>query len=152
MFSRRSFLGTSAVATGAAFLTGTTAFAAKPKVFAIDGIAIRGTDPVAYFTVGAATKGDAAHSSEHMGATWRFASAENKAMFDAEPEKYAPKYGGYCAFAVSKGATATTDPEAWSIVDDRLYLNYSLNVRKIWSEDIPGHIARADANWPGVLV
>lgn len=151
MLSRRTFLGTAAGVSAATAFLGTAAFAAKPEVFAVDGVAIRGTDPVAYFTAGAATKGSASNTSEYMGATWQFASAENKAMFDANPEKYAPKYGGYCAFAVSKGSTASTDPEAWSIVDDRLYLNYSLNVRKVWKEDIPGNIARADANWPGVL-
>ena len=72
-------------------------------------------------------------------------------MFDADPEKFAPQYGGYCAYAVSKGATAPTDPNAWTVYDDKLYLNFSTDVRSIWQEDKPGNIAKADANWPGVL-
>ena len=151
MLSRRKFLAAAALtATGPALLA-RPAYAMKPKVFIHNGLAIRGTDPVAYFTAGAPTQGLDAHQSEWMGATWAFASAENKALFDANPETYAPKYGGYCAYAVSKGATATTDPEAWTIHEDRLYLNFSTNVRQIWQEDIPGNIMKADANWPGVL-
>ena len=152
MLSRRKFLAAAAItATGPALLV-RPAYAMKPKVFVHDGLAIRGIDPVAYFTAGAPTAGDAAHQSEWMGATWQFASAENKEIFEGNPEAYAPKYGGYCAYAVSKGATATTDPEAWTIYEDRLYLNFSTNVRQIWSEDIPGNVEKADANWPGVLV
>ncbi len=78
-------------------------------------------------------------------------SAENKAAYDADPERFSPRYGGYCAYAVSKGATAPTDPDAWTVHEDRLYLNFSVDVRGIWQQDIPGNIARADANWPGVL-
>ncbi len=72
-------------------------------------------------------------------------------MFQAEPEKYAPQYGGYCAYAASLGATASADPVAWTIADGKLYLNYSLGVRSRWSEDIPGRISAADRNWPGIL-
>jgi YHS domain-containing protein len=85
------------------------------------------------------------------GATWRFSSAENLALFMANPEAYAPQYGGYCAQAVSEGNLATTNPNAWRIVDGKLYLNYSLVVQQQWLQDIPGNIARADANWPDVL-
>jgi len=151
MLSRRKFLAAAAMtATGPALLA-RPAYAMKPKVFIHNGLAIRGIDPVAYFTAGAPTMGDEAYQSEWMGATWSFASADNKALFDGNPEAYAPKYGGYCAYAVSKGATATTDPEAWTIFEDRLYLNFSTNVREIWSEDIPGNVEKADNNWPGVL-
>ena len=86
-----------------------------------------------------------------MGATWSFASAENRATFAADPEKFAPRYGGYCAWAVSQGYTASIDPDAWRIVDGALYLNYSLAVREEWERDIPGHIASADVNWPRLL-
>jgi len=151
MLSRRNFLAAAAItATGPALLV-RPAYAMKSKIFTKGGLAIRGIDPVAYFTAGAPTMGDSAHSSDWGGATWQFASAENKAMFDADPEAFAPKYGGYCAYAVSKGSTAPTDPEAWTIYEDRLYLNFSTNVRSIWSEDIPGNIAKADNNWPSVL-
>ncbi len=149
MITRRASLALFA-ASGAAALAPLPA-AAKPRVFQSGGIALGGTDPVGYFQAGAVLAGTPAHQSEHDGATWNFASAENKALFDADPGKYAPKYGGYCAYAVSKGGTAPTDPEAWTIHDGALYLNFSITVRGIWSQDIPGNIAKADANWPGVL-
>ena len=113
--------------------------------------AIKGHDPVAYFTQGGPAKGKNAHSHEWMGATWYFANAENRELFVADPEKYAPQYGGYCAYAVSQGYTAKIDPDAWKIVDDKLYLNFSLKVQKLWEEDIPGYIAKADINWPQIL-
>lgn len=114
------------------------------------GVAIEGTDPVAYFTEGRAVAGSSDFEHEWMGATWRFASAENRDRFAAAPERYAPQYGGYCAWAVSQGYTAKIDPEAWAIVDGRLYLNYSKSVQKQWSEDVPGNIAKGDANWPRI--
>jgi hypothetical protein len=85
-----------------------------------------------------------------MGATWRFASAEHRDMFAASPEQYAPRYGGYCSYAVSQGHTASIDPEAWKIVDGKLYLNYSKGVQKMWEKDQAGYIGKADANWPGL--
>jgi YHS domain-containing protein len=147
MLTRRSLIGLLATAP---FLT-RPALAASPDFFAEGGLAIRGADPVAFFTNGAPTSGVEAHSLMWKGATWRFASAENMALFEANPEAYAPQYGGYCAFAMSKGAIATSVPEAWTIVDGKLYLNYSLNVRTIWSEDIPGNIERANGHWPDIL-
>ena len=126
------------------------ALAIDPVYSSFWGLAIRGTDPVAYFTEGRPVEGVAEHSFEYLGATWRFASAENKAAFEADPERYAPQYGGYCAWAVSQGYTASIDPEAWSIVEGRLYLNYSKEVMKTWLADRDGHIARADASWPGL--
>ena len=150
MLNRRRFLTASAVLP-AASLMALPAFAGKSPVFASGGIAINGYDPVAYFREGAPVKGMEAYSSDWEGARLLFSSAENKAMFDADPEAFAPKYGGYCAYAVSKGATAPTDPEAWTVYEDRLYLNFSTDVRSIWQQDIPGNIAKADANWPGVL-
>jgi len=150
MLNRRIFLAAAATVPVAA-LVSSPAMAMKAKVFARDGIAINGFDPVAYFTMSKPVKGDMAYSSDWEGAKMLFSSAENKAMFDAYPEKYAPKYGGYCAYEVSKGATAPTDPEAWTVYEDRLYLNFSVDVRSIWQQDIPGNVAKADANWPGVL-
>lgn len=127
-------------------------FAAKPEVFVGNGgFAINGYDPVGYFNMSKPVEGSTAHQSQYMGATFLFANAENKATFDAAPADYAPQYGGYCAYAVSKGYTAKTDPNAWSVVDNKLYLNYSRTVRALWKRDIPGHIASADANWPAVL-
>ncbi|MEY1556047.1 YHS domain-containing (seleno)protein [Yoonia sp. R2331] len=147
MLTRRSMIGLLAATP---FLA-RPAFAASPEVFAEGGLAIRGADPVAFFTAGAPTAGDAAHSLMWKGATWQFASAENMTLFEANPEAYAPQFGGYCAFAMSKGAIATSVPEAWTIVDDKLYLNYSVNVRTIWSQDIPGNIEKANGHWPDIL-
>lgn len=125
--------------------------ASEPPVFASSGVAISGTDPVAYFSEGEPIAGLAEFSHEWNGAEWRFSSAENRDKFIADPEGFAPQYGGYCAYAVAKGYTATTVPEAWHIVDGKLYLNYSLGVRERWRQDIPGYIQKGDENWPGVL-
>lgn len=115
------------------------------------GLAIRGTDPVAYFTQGGPVAGSAEFTHTWSGATWQFASAENRDLFAANPELYAPQYGGFCAWAVSQGYTADIDPNAWKIVDNKLYLNFNRSVQRRWERDIPGNIGKADANWPGVL-
>ncbi|MEO1519972.1 MAG: YHS domain-containing (seleno)protein [Cyanobacteria bacterium J06633_2] len=125
--------------------------ATEVSVFAEDGIAIRGADPVAYFTQGEAVIGSAEFEHEWNGATWRFASAENRDMFASNPEEFAPQYGGYCAWAVSQGTTAPVEPDAWRIVDGKLYLNFDQRVQQRWEQDIEGNIALADENWPGVL-
>ncbi len=151
MLNRRTFLSAAALGLPAAALLTGPARAGKPEVYASGGVAINGYDPVAYFTMSKPVIGDAAHTSDWNGATLQFSSAENKAMFDADPDKYAPKYGGYCAYAVSKGATAPTDPDAWTVHEGSLYLNFSVDVRSIWREDVDGNISKADANWPGVL-
>jgi YHS domain-containing protein len=114
-------------------------------------LAIRGADPVAYFTEGAAVPGNADYQYTWNGATWQFSSAENRALFVANPEAYAPQYGGYCAKAMSEGNLASVDPRVWTIVDGKLYLNYSPDVQQQWVQDIPGNIVKADANWPDVL-
>lgn len=114
-------------------------------------VAIKGYDPVAYFTDSKPVEGDAKFAFTWKGAEWHFTSADHLAKFKAEPEKYAPQYGGYCAWAVSQGYTANIDPAAWKIVEGKLYLNYSPDVQKKWSADIPGNIKKADANWPKVL-
>lgn len=115
------------------------------------GTAIDGTDPVSYFTSGRPMQGSSDYKHDWNGATWRFVSAENRDAFKANPDKYAPQYGGYCAWAVSQGYTASTDPHAWKIVDGKLYLNYSKSVQAKWEKNIPGNIKAADANWPSVL-
>lgn len=114
-------------------------------------LAVGGHDPVAYFTEGRPVKGDRQFSLRHLGAEWRFASAANRDAFAAAPEKYAPQYGGYCAWAVSQGYTASGDPQFWKVVDGKLYLNYDASVQKKWEVDIPGFITKADKNWPAVL-
>jgi YHS domain-containing protein len=146
--TRRAALASLAAASAALALPHA---AAAQAVYAEGGVAIDGTDPVAYFTEGRPVAGDAAFTHDWNGATWRFASEANRAAFAADPEAYAPQYGGYCAWAVSEGYTASTVPEAWRIEDGKLYLNYSPRIQRRWERDIPGHVARADANWPTVL-
>ncbi|MGD1853673.1 MAG: YHS domain-containing (seleno)protein [Leptolyngbyaceae cyanobacterium] len=116
-----------------------------------NNLAIRGTDPVAYFTQGGPVAGSADFTHTWNNAVWQFATAENRDLFAANPEQYAPQYGGFCAWAVSQGYTASIDPNAWKIVDGKLYLNYSRGVQRRWERDIPGNISQANANWPGVL-
>jgi YHS domain-containing protein len=110
-------------------------------------IAIKGYDPVAYFKAGEALKGNASFSSTWHGMTWYFSTKENRDLFAAGPEKYAPQYDGYCAWAMTESRLAITDPEVWKIVDGKLYLNCSRAAFEKWSRDIPGHIKQADANW-----
>ncbi len=116
----------------------------------IGNVAIDGYDPVAYFTDAKPVEGSKKFEHEWMNSVWRFASAENRNKFAAMPEKYAPQYGGYCAWAVSQGYTASIDPAAWKIVDQKLYLNYSKGVQNTWSADVPGNIDKANQNWPGI--
>lgn len=117
----------------------------------LSGLAIKGYDPVAYFTDGKPVKGDKAFTFDWQGATWRFASAAHRDLFAKSPAQYAPQYGGYCAKAVSEGNTAEITPEAWEIVDGRLYLNYSLEIQKVWEANFHERIKQADAQWPKLL-
>lgn len=148
--SRRVFLASGAMMLAAPILV-TQASAGSDAVYAERGIAVDGTDVVAYFTKGRPVAGSADITHDWNGVTWRFSSPEHRDTFAADPAKYAPQYGGYCAYAVSEGYTASTTPEAWRIVDGKLYLNYSKRIQKRWERDIPGRINAADANWPKVL-
>lgn len=116
----------------------------------LDNLAVDGYDVVAYFTRGEPVEGSAEHSTEWNGAEWRFASAEHLERFRVDPERYAPAYGGYCAYAIAEGYTAAGDPAYWAIHDDRLYLNYNADIQTRWDADREGHIAAANANWPAV--
>jgi YHS domain-containing protein len=109
--------------------------------------AIRGFDTVAYFTDGKAVKGSAKYSHRWSGKEWRFSGRANLDRFASAPEKYAPRYNGYCAWAMTEGRKAVTDPAVWKIVDGRLYLNCSMNAYMKWSADIPGNIRKADGQW-----
>jgi YHS domain-containing protein len=117
----------------------------------LSNLAVDGFDPVAYFKAGKPVEGSSQFEYSWNGADWRFASAENLAAFKADPTAFAPQYGGYCAWAVSQGYTASADPQRWRIVDGKLYLNYSKDVQAKWEQDIPGFIAKANANWPKVI-
>ncbi len=131
-------------------LFGLATSAVAGEFYEKDGVAIRGYDPVAYFTDQKPVQGSQSFTSEYQGSLFRFASAAHRDAFAAHPEKFAPQYGGFCAFGTALGYKAAVDPEAFTIVGDRLYLNYSLKVRAKWQEDIPGHIRKADHNWPDV--
>jgi hypothetical protein len=110
-------------------------------------VAIKGYDPVAYFKAGKAMKGSESFTFPWHDMTWHFSSKENRDLFAASPEKYAPQYDGYCAWAMTEARLAVTDPEVWKIVDGKLYLNCSRESYEKWSRDIPGHIKKADAFW-----
>ena len=144
---RRTFLA-AAAATPLA-LTATRLRAAEPEIFAIDGTAIRGIDPVAYFDAAAPVEG--VDALMWKGVEWRFATPENRAAFEMDPMRWAPAFGGYCAYAASLGYLAPTVPEAWTVHEGRLYLNANLRARELWLADIDGNIAKGEANWPGIL-
>lgn len=149
-FAREAALAAFIVSTALAAIP--AAAADKDPVFTTRGnLAIRGYDPVAYFTEGKAVKGDKDFTLGWRGADWRFASDENRGLFADDPEKYAPRYGGYCAWAVSNNYTAPTDPDAFTIVGDKLYLNYNRKIMEQWLDDRDAHIESADRNWPAVL-
>jgi YHS domain-containing protein len=112
-----------------------------------DDLAIKGYDTVAYFKAGKAIKGSGSFTFQWHGMTWYFLTKENRDLFAASPEKFAPQYDGFCAWALTEERKAITDPEVWKIVDGKLYLNCSQTAYEKWSKDIPGNIKKADANW-----
>ncbi len=111
------------------------------------GVAIDGYDPVAYFTDGKAEMGNKMYSYKWMDAEWYFNNLENMKMFQENPEKYAPAYGGYCAYAVGKGKLVSCDPDAWTIHDGKLYLNHNKDVKKLFKNDLESDIKAADMEW-----
>jgi len=129
----------------------TMAWGAEGRIYQEDGVAISGADPVAYFELGEARQGEAEHSYQWRGAEWRFINADHRERFADDPEKYAPEYGGWCAWAAAQGHAASTTPEAWKIVEGDLYLNYNANIQAKWERDIEGFIEKADANWPDIF-
>lgn len=129
-----------------AMLSACTSITSKPT-FQTDSGALRGYDPVAYFTEERPVKGSSDISTVLNGATWHFSSKTNKELFEGNPGKYSPEYGGYCAYGMANGFVVSSDPEAFTLVDGKLYMNYSLGVRDTWQKDIPGNIKSADKNW-----
>ena len=150
MIPRRTALGLLALAPAALALP-RAARAAEPRVFQRGGFAITGIDPVAYFDGNGPVPGRPDLSQDWDGATWVFASAANRDAFAADPARFAPAFGGYCAFAASRGYLAPTIPEAWSLHEGRLFLNASLRARELWLAELPGVIAAGEANWPAIL-
>lgn len=151
-FSRRGVLRFVGLGLATATATMISARVARARIFTgfIEGTAVGGYDAVTYHTQGTAVPGDAAITLSYEGATWRFASAQNRVLFEANPDAYAPQYGGHCAWAAAQGYLAQGDPNVWRIVDGRLYLNASQGINRQWLRDVPGFITQADANWPGL--
>jgi len=141
------------VALAASGLAPGVAQAAQSKIYKgfASNKAVSGYDPVAYFTEGKPVKGSKKHLLKYEGADWYFASQANLELFKAEPTKYAPQYGGYCAYAVGIGQTAKGNPKNWDIVDGKLYLNYNRKFQKKWNKDQASYIERGNANWPSVV-
>ena len=133
-----------------ALLTGFSAVAQKSANFVQSGKAIRGYDPVTYFTESKPVKGNEKHAYKWNNADWYFSSQQNLDLFKANPEKYAPQYGGYCAYGLSNGYKAPTDADAWTIENGKLYLNYNTDVREMWNKEKKERIEKADKNWPQV--
>ena len=146
----RSLLLAAAIATAPVVMVAPPAFA-EPPIYTsrFSNLAVQGHDPVAYFTEGQPVKGSADFTTEYMGAEFRFASAANRDAFVADPAKYAPQYGGYCAWAMADGKYAKGDADFWKIVDGKLYLNFNSGIQKKWNKDIPGFIEKADTEWAG---
>jgi YHS domain-containing protein len=145
----------------AALAFGALSFTTTSPAFAYDenstasinvegGVALKGYDPVAYFTSGKPTKGSANFTARHEGTTYHFASAENQRLFHANPSRFAPQYGGFCAMGAALGKKLDIDPTQFKVVDDKLYLNVNAEVFGKWSQDIPAHVRAADQNWPAI--
>ncbi len=150
--SRRNFAAL-AIGGAVAVLLPTAAFAYNEAStssinLSQENVAITGHDPVAYFVTNQATKGDKKFSVIHQGATYYFASAGNRDAFKANPAKYEPQFGGFCALGVALGKKLDVDPTVWKIVDGKLYFNVNRDVQTKWNEDIPGNLVKAQANWP----
>jgi hypothetical protein len=125
-----------------------------PQVRTVDeidlqqGFALKGYDPVAYFAEGGPAAGNTAIRYRWRSATWLFSTEEHRKTFIADPARYAPQFGGYCAFAVSRGTTADGDPLQWAVVDDKLYVNTNAFAMQLWDKDRPGNIRAGNSNWP----
>jgi YHS domain-containing protein len=146
VFTRRAVLGLG-VGLSALVLTHAGPAMARPVNMTNAGVAIDGHDPVAYFTMGKAVRGDKAITANYGGATYQFISQDHKALFEADPARYAPQYGGYCAYGASQGYNAPVEADKFTVLDGKLYLNYNARVQSTWRKDTAGYITKADAYW-----
>ena len=134
------------------FMFSNQAFSENPiYTGTFSSVAVSGYDTVAYFTENKAVKGDDDFSAKYKGAKWYFSSQQNLLKFEKEPEKYAPQYGGYCAWAVAHNKFAKGDPKYWTVVNGKLYLNYDEDILKQWLADKEKQIVHADAKWPALI-
>lgn len=148
--TRRKFLKMALAVPAMGVVTG-SAWAGTSPVYKTAGAAIQGYDPVAYFTALKPVLGSDAHMLKWRGAIWRFSSAANMATFEMNPHTFAPQYGGYCAFVMSQGVIAESTPKAWTVYQDKLYLNFSTQARGFWRRDIASYIEAANSFWPEIL-
>ncbi len=146
VFTRRALFGLG-IGLSALALTNAGPAMANPINTTNAGVAIDGHDPVAYFTMNKAVRGDKAITATHGGATYHFSSQDHKALFEADPAKYTPQYGGYCAYGASQGYNAPVEADKFTLVDGKLYLNYNGRVQSTWRKDTAGYITKADAYW-----
>jgi YHS domain-containing protein len=131
----------------AALMIAIAGYTQTTEVFTTAKGAINGYDPVAYFKQSKPVKGDHKFAYDWHGATWYFSSKENMEAFKSAPEQYAPQCGGFCDYGMSQGHKSPTSPDAWTIVDGKLYLNYNNDVKAMWSKDRANLIKKADENW-----
>jgi len=129
-------------------LISSTAISQRSSIFETDGKALRGYDVVAYFISGEPIKGVDSFGVKWNNSTWLFSSLKNLETFNKSPEKYAPQYGGYCAYGTAEGHKAPTQPDAWAIVNGKLYFNYNKKVKNIWDKNQQGFIEKANKKWP----
>jgi YHS domain-containing protein len=148
--SALSILRSAIIAVSLLFAAIAASVAVAGSVNEVQGLAIKGFDPVAYFIDQKAVPGSAEFTHPYDGVTYRFSSAAHRDAFIANPQKYLPAYGGFCAFGTASGYKADIDPKAFTVVDGKLYLNYNQDVRSKWQQDIPGYIKTADEKWPTV--
>lgn len=149
----------SALLLGAAALVASMTVLAAPPINTLVGstgggrsdTAIQGYDTVAYFTEGRPVKGQDAYVADYLGVKWKFASRAHRELFEASPEKYAPQYGGYCAYGVAQGHLVAIEPDKFRLIDGKLYLNYSADVQRQWLQDPAGFIKQANASFPRLL-
>lgn len=154
--SRRVFAAVSAAAALTVLsLAPTSAFAVKQTggeyntLYA--GLGAKGYDVVAYFTEKKPVQGSDKFTVSYGGVTWQFASAEHRDMFKADPAKYAPQYGGYCAWGVAQGKLFDVDPvNGWTISNGKLYLNFNGDLNKTFARDVTGFVTKAESNWSGL--
>ena len=133
-----------------ALCTVAAALAQKSEVFEKDGMAIKGYDVVAFHTQAKALKGSDHFTYRWKDANWLFADQANLDLFKKDPDKYAPQYGGYCAYGTADGHKAPTETDTWTLKDNKLYFNYNKKVQEMWNKDQAGYIEKADKNWVGI--
>ena len=126
--------------------------AQRSEIFLVDGVAINGYDVTEFFTQSRVVRGKKRFQYEWNGAKWNFVSEKNMIAFQRSPEKFAPQYGGYCAYGTAEGHKAPIRPDTWTVIDGKLYFNYNQSVKKIWEKDREHFIAEADKNWPTVKI